>query len=197
MIRLLFTIIAGVLLGGVVHLVSVLALPRIASQDAYSRLAPLTKLNTVTALPLADPGNTLMPFMDPAFATAICRYDLSSGPIKLAVPVTQSYTSVSFYTRSDVAYYAINDRSAGRKVIELDLMTEAQHAELPEDEDITAADRLIIDSPATTGLIVLKALAVEPGLMPQAQAALAASSCKVQTEPPAAPAKQAGPATKR
>jgi uncharacterized membrane protein len=197
MIRLLFTIIAGVLLGGVVHLVSVLALPRIASQDAYSRLAPLTKLNTVTALPLADPGNTLMPFMDPAFATAICRYDLSGGPIKLAVPVTQSYTSVSFYTRSDVAYYAINDRSAGRKVIELDLMTEAQHAELPEDEDITAADRLIIDSPATTGLIVLKALAVEPGLMPQAQAALAASSCKVQTEPPAAPAKQAGPATKR
>jgi hypothetical protein len=29
----------------------------------------------------------------------------------------------------------------------------------------------------------LKALAPEPGLMPQAQASLAASSCKVQTEP--------------
>jgi uncharacterized membrane protein len=190
MIRLLFTIIAGVLLGGVVHLVSVLALPRIASQDAYSRLTPITKLNAVTALPLADPGNTLMPFMDPAFATAICRYDLSGGPIKLAVPVSQSYTSVSFYTRSDVAYYAINDRSAGRKVIELDLMTEDQHADLPEDEDVTAADRLIIDSPTATGLIVLKALAPEPGLMAQAQASLAASSCKVQTEPPA---KQAEP----
>jgi uncharacterized membrane protein len=197
MIRLLFTIIAGVLLGGVVHLVSVLALPRIASQDAYSRLTPITKLNTVTPLPLAEPGNTLMPFMDPAFATAICRYDLSGGPIKLAVPVTQSYTSVSFYTRSNVAYYAINDRSAGKKVIELDLMTEDQHADLPEDEDVTAADRLIIDSPATTGLIVLKALAAEPGLMPQAQAALAAASCKVQTDAPAAPAKQAGPAAKR
>jgi uncharacterized membrane protein len=197
MIRLLFTIIAGVLLGGVVHLVSVLALPRIASQDAYSRLTPITKLNTVTPLPLAEPGNTLMPFMDPAFATAICRYDLSGGPIKLAVPVTQSYTSVSFYTRSDVAYYAINDRSAGKKVIELDLMTEDQHADLPEDEDVTAADRLIIDSPATTGLIVLKALAAEPGLMPQAQAALAAASCKVQTDAPVAPAKQAGPAAKR
>jgi uncharacterized membrane protein len=182
-IRVLFTIVAGVLLGGVVHLVSVLALPRIASQDAYSRLTPITKLNTVTALPPADPGNTLMPFMDPAFATAVCRYDLSGGPIKLAVPVSQSYTSVSFYTRSDVAYYAINDRSAGRKVIELDLMTEAQHAALPEDEDVTAADRLIIDSPSPTGLIVLKALAAEPGLMPQAQASLAASTCRVQTEP--------------
>jgi len=185
MIRLVFTIIAGVLLGGVVHLVSVLALPRIATQDAYSRLTPMTKLNAVTPLPLADPNNALMPLMDPAFAIAICRYDLSGGSIKLAVPVSQAYTSVSFYTRNEVAYYAINDRSAGRKVIELDLMTEAQHAELPEDEDVTAADRLIIDSPTTSGLIVMKALAPEPGLMPQAQASLAAASCKVQTEPAA------------
>jgi len=194
-IRLLFTIVAGVLLGAIVHLVSVLALPRIATQDAYSRLTPMTKLNAVTALPVAAPSNEPMPFMDPAFAMAICRYDLSGGSLKLSVPVSQAYTSVSFYTRNDVAYYAINDRSAGRKVIELDLMTEAQHAELPEDEDITAADRLIIDSPTNTGLIVLKALAPEPGLMPQAQASLAASSCKLQTE---APAKQAeAPRTKR
>ena len=184
MIRLLFAIVGGVLLGLVVHLVSVLALPRIATQDAYSRLTPMTKLNAVTALPAADPSNAPMPFMDPAFAIAVCRYDLDKGPIKLAVPVSQAYTSVSFYTRSEVAYYAINDRSAGRKVIELDLMTEAQHAELPEDEDVTAADRLIIDSPTATGLIVLRALAPEPGLMAQAQASLGASSCKVQTEPP-------------
>ena len=63
---------------------------------------------------------------------------------------------------------------------------------MPEDEEVTAADRLIIDSPTTTGLIVLKALAPEPGLMPQAQASLAASSCTLQTEPP--PAKQPEPA---
>ena len=189
MIRLLFTIIAGVLLGGIVHLVAVLALPRIATQDAYSRLTPMTKLNAVSQLPAAEPGNAPMPFMDPAFAVAICRYDLSGGSIKLTVPVSQAYTSVSFYTRNEVAYYAINDRSAGKRVIELDLMTEAQHAELPEEEDVTSADRLIIDSPTSTGLIVMKALAAEPGLMLQAQATLAASSCKLQTEP--TPAKQA------
>ena len=185
MIRLVFTIVAGVLLGGIVHLVSVLLLPRIATEDAYSRLTPITKLNAVTQLAPADPTNALMPYMDPAFAVAICRYDLSGGAIKLKVPVSQAYTSVSFYTRNELAYYAINDRSAGKKVIELDLMTEAQHNDLPEDEDVTAADRLIIDSPTATGLIVMKALAAEPGLMPQAQASLAASSCSVQTEMPA------------
>jgi uncharacterized membrane protein len=183
MIRILLTLVGGVVLGLVVHLVSVLALPRIATQDAYSRLEPITRLNAVTQLPPATPDSAPMPYLDPAFAMAVCRYDLSGGPIKLAVPVSQAYTSVSFYTRNEIAYYAINDRSAGRRVIELDLMTEAQHADLPEEEDVTSADRLIIDSPTATGLIVLKALAPEPGLMPQAQASLAAATCKVQSGP--------------
>ena len=50
-------------------------------------------------------------------------------------------------------------------------MTAAQRAELPEEEDVTAADRLIVESPSDTGLIVMRALAPEPGLMPVAQTA--------------------------
>ncbi|MGH6780239.1 MAG: DUF1254 domain-containing protein [Bradyrhizobium sp.] len=188
MIRLLLTILAGVLLGGIVHLVSVLALPLIANEDAYSRLKPLAKVDTVVQLASAAPDNKLMPYMDPAFAVAVCRYDLSNGPIKLRVPVSQDYTSVSFYTRSDLAYYAINDRSAGKKVIVLDLMTETQHNALPQDENITAADRLIVDSPTKTGLIVMKAMAPEPGLMAQAQASLTGASCTEQAGQPAQPA---------
>ena len=123
-----------------------------------------------------------MPFMDPAFAAAVCRYDLSDGPLKLIAPVSQAYTSVTFYTRRSVAFYAINDRAAGRRTIELDLMTAAQHAQVPEDEEVTAADRLIIESPTTMGLIVLRALAPEPSLMPMARQALAAATCRIQPQ---------------
>jgi hypothetical protein len=93
--------------------------------------------------------------MDPAFAVAVCRYDLTKGPVKLSVPVSQAYTSVTFYTRYDVAYYAVNDRSASRRAIELDLMTTKQHDDLPEDEDVPAADRLIVNrrpQPASSSL---------------------------------------------
>ena len=183
MIRLAFTIIAGVLLGLIVHLVAVLALPRIATQDAYSRLTPMTRLNAVTQLPLADPTNAPMPFMDPAFATAVCRYDLTDGPIKLTVPISLAYTSVSFYTRRGVAYYAINDRAAGRRQIELELMTADQRGNLPEDEEVTAADRLIVESPSSTGLIVVRALAAEPGLMPAVRASLNSTTCRQQPMP--------------
>ena len=180
MIRLAFTIVAGVVLGLVVHLVSVLALPRIATQDAYSRLTPMTKLNGVTQLPLADPNTSPMPFMDPAFATAVCRYDLTNGSIKLTAPVSQAYTSVTFYTRNGIAYYAINDRAAGRRMIELDLMTPAQREALPAEEDVTSADRLIVESPTSTGLIVVRAFSPETSLLQMASTAASSAQCKPQ-----------------
>lgn len=183
MIRWLLLLLGGALLGGIVHLTTVIIMPRTATQDAYSRLARIAPINTVTALPAPTPESSAMPYMDPAFASAVCRYDLSQGTLKLTVPVSLAYTSVSFYTRYDVAYYAINDRAAGRRVIELELMTVEQHNQLPEEEDITAADRLIVESPTLTGLIAIRALAPEPGLLPVAQSTVAAAQCSQQNEP--------------
>jgi uncharacterized membrane protein len=182
-LRWLLWLIAGVLLGGIVHLVAVLLLPRAASHDAYAQLAPLAPVNTVAPLPQPTAQNALIPFADPAFAAAVCRYDLGNGPIKLTVPVAASYTAVSFYSRRGIAYYAINDRAAGRRVIELDLMTTDQRNALPEDEDVTAADRLIVESPTQTGLIILHALAPEPSLLSVARDELARAKCD-QVPPP-------------
>ena len=178
MTRWLLWTLAGLLLGGVVHLATILVLPRTATQDAYARLEPLTPVNAMTPIPGPTPDKAVLPFMDPAFAVAVCRYDLASGPMKLTAPVSQAYTSVTFYTRRGIAYYGINDRAAGRRTIELDLMTTPQHDAMPEEADVTAADRLIIESPTTTGLIVVRALSPEPGLMPMAQTALAAARCR-------------------
>jgi len=178
MIRLALWILGGAVLGGIVHLATVLVLPRTATQDAYLRLSPVTPVNAVAALPTPSPTTAILPFMDPAFAIAVCRYDLTETPLKLTAPVSQAYTSVSFYTRFGVAYYAINDRAAGRRLIELELMTAAQRSRLPEDEEVTAADRLIVESPTLTGLVVLRALSPEPGSMPVARGVLAAAQCR-------------------
>jgi uncharacterized membrane protein len=177
MIRWLLWIMGGAVLGGIVHLATVLILPRTATQDAYARLAGLSPVNSFVALPDAAAQTAPLPFMDPAFASAVCRYDLSGGALKFSAPVSPAYTSVSFYTRNGIAYYAINDRAAGRRVIELELMTTAQRAELPDDEEVTAADRLIVESPTTTGLIVLRTFAPEPGLMDIAKTSLKGAKC--------------------
>jgi uncharacterized membrane protein len=177
MTRWLLWLASGLLLGGIVHFVIVLYLPRTATQNAYARVAAITPVNRVVPLPAPTSTSTVLPLMDPAFVAAVCRYDLGDGPLKLTTPVSPAYTSVTFYSDRDVAYYAINDRAAGRRTIELDLMTSAQRAQLPDDEEIAAADRLIVESPSRTGLIVLRALAAEPGMTPAAAASLAGARC--------------------
>lgn len=177
MIRWLGWVLAGIFLGGIVHLSTILMLPSLATRDAYARLLPLTATNQITLLSQPSPEGAALPLMDPAFATAICRYDLSASPLKLRMPLAQAYTSVTFYTRRGIAFYAINDRAAGGRVIELDLMTPEQRSLVPEDEEVTAADRLIVESPTPTGLMVLRALAPEPGAMPTVRGILSAARC--------------------
>ena len=180
MIRFGLWLLGALLLAGVVHLVTILLLPTLATQDAYARVSAIAPVNAVVPVPAPTPENAVMPFMDPAFAISVCRYDLARGSLKFSVPISQAYTSVSFYSRGDIAYYAINDRAAGRRVIELDLMTGAQRADLPDNEDITRADRLIVTSPTRTGLIVIRALTPEAGWIPAARNALAAARCTPQ-----------------
>ena len=95
MIRIMLWLLGGVLLGGIVHLATVLLLPRMASQDAYSRLSPLAPVNAISPIPAPTPENAAMPFMDPAFAMAVCRYDLGEGPLKFSVPVSLAYITPS------------------------------------------------------------------------------------------------------
>jgi uncharacterized membrane protein len=163
MIRWLLWLLAGLVLGGIVHLAMVLYLPRAATRDAYARLEPITPVNSFVPLPAPTANGSVVPFMDPAFAISVCRYDLSKGP------------------RQGAAHYAITDKAAGRRVIELDLMTQKQRSALPEDEEVTAADRLIVESPSTSGLVVVRALAPEPSQMPMAQRALAGAKCQAQS----------------
>lgn len=180
MTRWILWLASGILLGGIVHFATILYLPSSATQNAYARISAISPVNRVVPLPAPSAEKSVVPLMDPAFAAAVCRYDLKDAPLKLTVPVSPAYTSVTFYTSKDVAYYAINDRAAGRRSIELDLMTAAQKAELPDDEEIAAADRLIVEAPTQTGLIVIRALAPEAGMMPAAVAALSGARCQPQ-----------------
>lgn len=180
MIRLAGWIAAGLVLGAIVHFATVLALPATATRTSFARLAAFTEVNKVALLPQPSPNDAILPLMDPAFATAVCRYDLTAGALKVRMPVMPAYGSMTFYTRGGIAYYAINDRGAGRRMVELELMTPEQRSALELDEDETAADRLIIQAATPTGLIAFRAFAPEPSNMPVVRGALNASECALQ-----------------
>lgn len=172
---LLFMAFAGVL-GAIAHIVSILAMPALAERNAYARLSEMMESNVLTMLPDPAPNQQVLPMMDPAFVSAICLYDLSQAPLKVRVPASADYTSVSFYTSEALAFYALSDQAAGR-VIELELMTPSQKAALPEDEEITAADRLVIESPTRDGIVAVRAFVRERGMRELVRRQLETASC--------------------
>jgi uncharacterized membrane protein len=181
-------VVAGLLLGVAVHILSVFALPRLAPQDARSRLADVTTVNRVTTL--SGRSEVVLPLADPAFETAVCRYDLTAGALHVRAPVTPHYTAIALYTSTGIAFGAINDRAATRRTLDLFVVTQAQRRELSTDEEDTAADNLILVSPTTEGFVLIRALVVQPSLAPIVREQLASQSlCEILT-PEQAPATQ-------
>ncbi len=179
-------IVAGLLLGLAVHILSVFALPRLAPDDARARLAGITAVNRATTL--AGGAEAALPLADPAFETAVCRYDLSAGALHVRAPVTPHYTAISVYTATGIAFGAVNDRAATRRTMDLFVVTAAQRRDLATGEEDTAADNLIMVSPTTEGFVLIRALAVQPSLGPLIREQLASQTlCEILT-PEQAPA---------
>ncbi|MFG1430214.1 DUF1254 domain-containing protein [Xanthobacter sp. V2C-8] len=173
---LLLPIAMALVLAGIAHIVSILAMPSLAENNAFARLSEIADSNEMKLLADPSPSAAALPMQDPAFISAVCLYDLNDKPLKVRVPATADYTSVSFYTDEGLAFYALSDQAAG-KVIELDLMNADQKAALPEDEEITAADRLVIESPSEEGIVLVRAHVPQRGMREMVRRQLEAASC--------------------
>ena len=62
-------------------------------------------------------------------------------------------------------------------MIDLQLMTPAQRAALPADEEIAAADRLIVESPTLEGIVFVRAFVRERGEFEAVKARLTDARC--------------------
>ncbi|MGN6100968.1 MAG: DUF1254 domain-containing protein, partial [Devosia sp.] len=78
--RTLLWLAAGVILGLILHLVVILALPAFASETVWSRIAALADEDKVVVLPKVVAGQPNPLQLDPKLAYAVCRVDLSRGP---------------------------------------------------------------------------------------------------------------------
>ena len=172
-------IIAGLILGLAVHILTVFALPQVAPDDVRARLkdVPVNQLAM-----LGDSAAPQLPLADPAFETAICRFDLGGGILHIRAPVTPHYTAIALYTATGLAFGAVNDKAATRRTMDLFVVTQAQRRELATGEDETQADNLIMVSPTSQGFVLIRALAAQPSLAGLVRDQLAQQSrCEILT----------------
>lgn len=170
-----------VILAGMVHIISVLAMPRLAEQDSWQRLGRIAPLQVLTPIEPGENGRALLPYEDPATELAVCRFDLGKGTTQLRANLAgDGLVLLSFRSRFGTAFYSLNDRGTSRGRLDVVIGTREQietiQSQDPEDE-IPSELRLV--SPTREGFVLIRVFVPEPGMRDQAKARLGAISCQL------------------
>lgn len=185
LIEALMIVLGAAMVAALVHIVAILIIPLYATHDAFARLSELGPVNATIALPQPSPQARLIPYGDPAVASAFCRFDLAAGPLRVKAPADRSgFASLSFHTRRGSIFYALTDRAATHGALEALVLTEDQLRTLAaKDDEDTPVQELRIVSATTTGFVLMRSLSEEPSLYPQAESAARALTCASEPTP--------------
>lgn len=173
--RFALATLAGLILAGVVHIVAVLAVPHLARGDALNRFQALG--GSGRAEPIPD--GALLQDDDPAAVTAVCSYDLSSGPVRVSARIGTLPLGLTLHRKGGGVIYAITDRAAIRGIVEFVIVTEEQRDEraaADQDGDRSVRELRVV-SDAEQGLLVVRALAKTPSERTDAETLARAVTC--------------------
>lgn len=168
----------GLVLAGLIHVVAVLTLPMLAPRDAQARLAALGPANTMIQLPAPAPGRQVMPMMAPDVRYAVCRYDLSKGPVRLRAKIADGLWLIAFYTPLGENFYAIAGADMKKSEVDLIIATADQTVEeVGVDSTEAFDDVVVVSSPVVEGIALIRAPLAGPSRSAEAERALKATYC--------------------
>jgi uncharacterized membrane protein len=185
LIEILAIALGAAMIAALVHIVAILIIPLYASRDAFARLSQLGPTNATIALAQPGPRERLIPYGDPAVASAFCRFDLSNGPLRVKAPVDGSgFASLSFHTRRGSIFYAITDKAATQGMLEALVLTEDQlrAVSAKDDEDVPVTELRVV-STTRQGFVLMRALSEEPSLYPRAESRVRSLTCVTEPLP--------------
>lgn len=146
---------AAVLLGGIVHICATLLSSVSTTGQAYRLLAEKLPLNRMIVLPLQTPGQQILPFLPPDALYAMCRYDLSGGPLSVSAVVPDAGWALSLHTAGGSNFYVLpGQRQRPTEVSFLMTPSGPEVQPIPRGEGMP--DTRIV-SPTQEGVAVLRA----------------------------------------
>lgn len=98
--------IALVLCMGISHIAFSMALPYVLGGNAFTRLSRSLPANSFVILPPAEPRAQVLPFQAPDVRYAMCRIDVSGGPVLSTARLTEQGWTYTVYSAQGEAVYA-------------------------------------------------------------------------------------------
>lgn len=178
MTRLVYLVAVALVLAGLVHIATLLAVPSLAVRSAYDRLAALEADGRFVVMPDEGDAADLLPFRDPAFVLAACRYDLATGPVTVRATLPASYGALSVYSRSAQPYYGLTDRAAAGAPIEVTIFNSVDAAGVEAEDPPEGRPALRIVSPTPTGFVLVRLFVPAPSARPRLREMAASAVCE-------------------
>lgn len=158
MIRPLLWLLAGVVLGGVIHIVVILTLPQLAEQSVWRRVAHLDADNQMVILPPVQAGEPNPLGLDPELVYGLCRVNLADGPAYVSGLLPDAFWSVALFDPSGIVTYSTTNRDGIGQTLELGIFNAAQTRLLAQ-QQIDIAEGLLVVESSSNALLVLVRLA--------------------------------------
>lgn len=180
----LLAIAIGLIGAAIIHIIIVLALPMWTGKDAWTRVEALGDTNRFFSL-ANEPNLTGLYNEDPYIRSAVCRYDISDGPVRVVASGDVPYWSVSAFDRASNETYSMNDRSSIGSGVNIVFVTPAQMLQLRRFMPRALERSVLVELKQSQGYVILRAVAPAPSQRPAARAFLSNAVCTTITIEPA------------
>jgi uncharacterized membrane protein len=178
MVRTGLYVLAGTLLGLAIHLVVILALPALAGNGVFARLAAIDTAGKTQLIPVPAAGEPNPFRLDPGLSYAVCRLDLRNGPGELAGVLPVGFWSVAVYDPAGTVIYSTTNRDSIGQSLDLGVFDAAQTRLLAEQKINIAAGLLIVESKTDDVFVVVRLAPPQPVMRPRYEAQLAKLACR-------------------
>ncbi len=181
MIRLLLFAFAGLLLGGIIHIVVVLMVPTYAPADAWTRIASVTEPEHFVELPASADDAAVIPMLDPMMRHVVCRYRLTVAPVRITATLPRSFWSVALFNTKGENVYSINNASVGSDILDMLVLTPDQLSQLRENPPENLEDMLVIEQTEQDGFALIRAFVPDASVAPEVEKGLKSARCGIET----------------
>lgn len=177
MTRTLLWLIGGLLLGGIIHLATILTLPLLAEETTWTRVASLDAENRIVVLPPIAPGGPNPLRLDPELSYGICQLDLSQGPAYLSGVLPDAFWSVALFNQAGVVTYSTTNRDGIGQTVELGIFNAAQTRLLAQQQIDIAEGLLVVESRTDQLFVLVRLAAPHQAMRARFEAELSEISC--------------------
>lgn len=102
-----YTALLALVAGAMIHISATLVIPHFAKASAFQRLSQSLPLNRMRILPPADADNQPLPYLGPDMRLAVCRYDVSDGPVEITMALPDKGWALGLYSRMGDNFYVM------------------------------------------------------------------------------------------